>query len=386
MSKAGQGRDGASYWWGRFFVRSATVLAAILLVATAIAVVIEVIWMRRSLTEAAYQPSAELAEEIESLTTSCRQTQDLLITHFGDSVAPEQGWARFPESLADEADLIEATEALEAYDGAIQSMKEGMVTRFAEAADWLLASMDRKAEQIRDRIEQEHSAEARDLQFRIQALRNQLEDGGRGLYGRLSPAEIRSREQVLDQAAEFFDYLGELTKSRAVQSHIDAAVGSLGRMKEMLPEPASESYRLSVVSKVAQLRRRLDALLKQGHKLEGEELAERLSQLKSDVIQAVHMSWAVEDDLSRLRERIEAEAEQADNARSARRDVLRQGLVRIVLTLGGGLLVSFVLVVIADVFRALFDTASWVGRLAHARGVDDPASGGGSSFDLHAER
>jgi len=239
----------------------------------------------------------------------------------------------------------------------VADLKATLLGGFPDAVDWLVASLTRKADKIRLQIQVEHSDEAAGLQARIEALRRQIEDGGGGLYLPMDQADHQRRLDVLDQAVSFMEYLTTLGGGDAVNERIAAARQTLERLRAGLPEPSSEGQRLRLVQDLAGVRRTLAELVKEGHKLQGEELAERLRVLCLEVVSAAESSWAVDADLKRLRERLEVEAEALTAVEHERGGLLRRGLLRAGGTLLAAAVTSVLLMLVADVLSALFDTA-----------------------------
>lgn len=362
------------YAWGRRFVRFATIGG---MVVTALGVVVagfQLALLRRGLEGLGRRSSAEFSGDIAALQAGCRQAAEIVAAGFGPATVPSAPTAAFPDAVRSERDLAAAKQALAAYESYVTELKAGLCAGFNEAVDWLVGNLNRKAVKIRQQIQAEHSTEAATLQARIDALRRQLDGQGDGLYSLIDQAEFQRRMDVIDQAVSFMQFLSSMGGGDAVQARIEASLRALERMRAGLPEVSPEGRRLRLVQQVADLRRTLSDLVKDGHKLQGEELAERLGVLRLEVAATVQSSWAVEDDLKRLRDRLSAEAVSLAALEQERSRLLKWGLLKTVGTVLAALGLAFALLVIADVLKALFDAAEILaGRPVEAKPT--PAAG-----------
>jgi regulator of replication initiation timing len=345
------------YAWGRLFVRFATIGGMVLTALGIIIALFQIILLRRGLETYGRRSSAEFSGDIATLQAGCRQAAEAVAAGFGPAAVPAAPMATFPEAIRSERDLAAAKLALAAYEGYVADLKAGLCAGFNEAVDWLVGSLTRKAEKIRQQIQAEHSTEAAKLQARIDTLRRQLDGQGDGLYRAIDQAEFQRRTDVLDQAVSFMQFLASMGGGDAVQARIGASLKALERMRAGLPEVSPEGRRLRLVQQVADLRRTLSDLVKDGHKLQGEELAERLRVLRLEVAATVQSSWAVEADLTRLRDRLSAEAVSLAAVEQERSRLLKWGLLKTAGTVLGSLGLAFVLLVTADVLNAFFDAA-----------------------------
>jgi hypothetical protein len=360
------GSDGR-YGWGRLFVRFATIGGMVVTALGVILALFQIALLRRGLEAAGRRSSVEFSGDIATLQAGCRQTAEIVAVSFGAAAVPPLPTAAFPEAIRSERDLAAAKLALAAHESYVAGLKAGLCAGFNEAVDWLVGSLTRKAEKIRQQMQQEHSTEAATLQARIDALRRQLDGQGGGLYRTLDQAEFQRRMDVLDQAVSFMQFLASMGGGEAVQARIEASQRALERMRAGLPEVGPEGRRLRLVQQVADLRRTLSDLVKDGHKLQGEELAERLCVLRLEVAAAVQSSWAVESDLARLRDRLGAEAVSLAAVEQERSGLLKWGLLKVAGTVLASLGLAFALLVIADVLNALFDAAETIASNAAAR-------------------
>jgi hypothetical protein len=339
------------------FVRSATILAMVVAALGAIGASVQLVLLRRAMEAARHRSSVELREDVEALANGCRRTAEAMAALVGPSPLPSPPAGAFPEAIRSLRDLDSARVALSANERYVADLKASLVSGFPEAVDWLVASLTRKADRIRQQIQVEHSDEAARLQARIEALRRQIEDGGGGLYLPMDQVDHQRRLDVLDQAVSFLDYLGTLGGGDAVNERIATGRQAIERLRAGLPEPSSEGQRLRLVQDLASVRRTLADLVKEGHKLQGEELAERLRVLCLEVVSAAASSWAVDADLRRLRGRLEAEAEALGRVERERGALLRGGLLRAGGILVAAVLASVLLMLVSDVLSALFDAA-----------------------------
>jgi hypothetical protein len=345
------------YRWGRLFVRSATILAMVAAALGVLGAGVQCVLLRRAIEAASQRPSTELNDDVGALRAGCARAVEAIGALVGEEALPRLPGAAFPAAIRSLRDLEMAQAAMAAHERYVVELKASLLRGFPEAVDWLVASLTRKADRIRQQIQVEHSDEAARLQARIEALRRQLEDDGRGLYLPIDQAEHQRRLDVLDQAASFLEYLGTLGGGTAVDERVAAARGTLERLRSGLPEPTSEGRRLRLVQELAGVRRTLAELVKEGRKLEGEELAERLRLLCQEVVAAAESSWTVDVELRRLRQRLEAEARALTAVEEERGRLWRWGLLRAVGALLTGLGAAVLLVLVADVLSALFDTA-----------------------------
>lgn len=356
------------YRWGRLFARSATVCSLLCFATGLAAAILQLVLLRAALAAVGSRSAIEFSSDIEALRTACARTAAIVQAGSGTGAVPPLPAAAFPEAIRTSRDLAAARTALDAYERHVAELKQGMLASFSDASDWLVASLTRKAERIRQKLEEEHSTEAAALEARIEQLRGQLANGGEGLYQALDPTEVQRRADVLDQAAGFMEVLGTLGGGEAVQARIDAALQAVSRLRQVIPEPSPEGRRLRLVQQVADLRRALDELLKAGHKLEGEELATRLGAVRREVAAAVQSSWSVDASLRRLRDRLNLEAVALARAEQDRARLWRWGLAKSGLLLLAAVGAAFLMRVVADVLSALFDTAE-----ALQSGVPRPA-------------
>lgn len=358
------------YRWGRLFVRSATILAMVVAALGAVGAALEGFLLRRAMEAARHRSSVELMGDVEALETGCRRAGEAVVSLAGAGSAPPAAPAQaFPRAIRSLRDLEVARAALGERERYVAELKASLLAGFPEAVDWLVASLTRKADKIRLQMQVEHSDEAARLEARIEALRRQIEEGGGGLYRSMDQVDHQRRTDVLDQAVSFMDYLVTLGGGDAVNERIATARQALGRLRAGLPEPTSEGQRLRLVQDLAVVRRSLADLVKEGHKLQGEELAERLRVLCLEVVSAAESSWAVDDDLKRLRERLEVEAEALTAVERERGGLLRRGLLRAGAVLLAAAVASVLLMLVADVFSALFDTAEALARSPLGQGT-----------------
>jgi hypothetical protein len=345
------------YAWGRLFVRFATIGGMVVTTLGVVIALFQVAVLRRGLESAGRRSSVEFTDDIATLEAGCRQAAEIVGAGFGPAAVPPAPAVTFPDAIRSERDLAAAKLALAAYDHYVAGLKAGLCTGFNDAVDWLVGSLTRKAEKIREQIQREHSSEAATLQARIETLRRQLDGAGDGLYRGIDQAEFQRRIDVLDQAVSFMQTLASMGGGDAVQERIATSLRALERMRAGLPEVGPEGRRLRLVQQVADLRRTLSDLVKDGHKLQGEELAERLCVLRAEVAATVQSSWTVEEDLARLRSRLSAEAASLAAADQERARLLRWGLLKTAATVVSALALAFLLLVVADVLKALFDAA-----------------------------
>jgi len=367
------------YRWGRLFARSAVVCALVCLAAGLAAAVLQLALLRAALVAAGTHSAVEFSGDLEALRGSCARAAETVRAGFGPGAVPPLPTAAFPDAIRGPRDLAAARTALAAYERYVADLKAAALASYTEASDWLTASLTRKAEKIRQKLEEEHSTEAATLEARIEQLRRQLDTGGDGLYEALDQAERQRRMDVLDQATGFLQVLGSLGGGEAVQARLTAATDALEHMRATIPEPSPEGHRLRLVQQVADLRRTLSSLLKDGHKLEGEELAGRLRTIRLEVAAAVQSSWAVDADLKRLRERLNAEAVALAAVEQERTRLWRWGLAKT----GGLLLVAvgaaLLMRVVADVLSALFDAAEALQKVCPEPGAPPEIRGEGTA-------
>lgn len=362
------------YRWGRLLARSATVCSLLCFAAGLAAAILQLVLLRAALIAAGNRSAIEFSSDIEALRSACARAAVIVQTGPGTGTVPPLPAAAFPEAIRTSRDLAAARTALDAYERYVAEMKRGMLAGFSDASDWLVASLTRKAERIRQKLEEEHSTEAAGLEARIEQLRGQLANRGEGLYQTLDPTEVQRRADVLDQAADFLEVLGTLGGGAAVQARIDAALQAISRLRQVIPEPSPEGRRLRLVQQVADLRRALDELLKAGHKLEGEELATRLGAVRQEVAAAVQSSWSADASLRRLRDRLNVEAVALARTEQERARLWRWGLAKSGLLLLAAVGAAFLMRVVADVLSALFDTAE-----ALQSGLPGPAPAPGTA-------
>lgn len=363
------------YRWGRLFVRGAAILAMAAVALGCLTAVAQAVLLTRAMEAARHRSSGGLREDVAGLEEGCRRAREVIAGLAGpDGVPPAPAAVVFPEAIRGPRDLKAAQAALAAREEHVDALKRALLGGFPESVEWLIGSLTRKAGRIRQQLQDAHGADAARLQARIDGLRRQLEDDGQGLYRPLDQAEYERRLDVLDQALRFLDYLGTLGGGDTVNERIAAARRTVERIRAGLPEPASEGRRLRLVQELAEARRALADLLLEGHRLEGEELAERLRVLSLEVGGAAEASWAVDAALQRVRERLAAEAEALAAVEQERGRLLRQGAVRIGAVLAVAAGAAVLLLLAADVLGALFDVAEALAGAPEAADPAEPAS------------
>ena len=352
--------------WARIFVRFAPIFAGLLVGAALVACLVRLALLRQALAGIVYEPSPEVTEQMRHLTVTCQKTADILVARFGPDVLPRQKPMDFPVTLTNQRDIERAEGSLMSHENYVHALQQGMIARYAQASEWLVDSMGRKAKRQRKQMEQEHGRETQAMQLQMATLREKLQpEGENSIFLPLRENDYRDRIETLEDAMDFLEYLGTLTENPAVQRHIDAAVGSLGRMREILPEPIPENRRLEIIRQIASLRQKIADLLRRGQKLESEEMAERLKQISQSVTKAMHGSWQVTRDIDTLRRTLAKEAEKLATVAPRRRNILIRGWLQAAGFVVAGIVLGFSLLVLADIISIM---------LLHARINQEPKS------------
>src|SRR5262249_17050792 len=174
--------------------------------------------------------------------------------------------------------------------------------------------------------------------------------------------DLRKRSASLAQRKEFLKYLESKAENAENRAILNAAANELDQLSKLLPEkdetPAREQATPPAEKAPPATAGRAVAL--------SERVAGQLEQLRGEVRQALLTSWNVDDVFDQATELTAAEREKCRVATLTQKGIWLSAGSKMLPGVFVSLLVTFLILVSADLVRTLLDTAANTGTVADA--------------------
>jgi hypothetical protein len=354
-----------SYFFGYLFVRGAKTFALIALAAGAGFCLLQYSQAETATAAAAYHPSLNLQQALRKLQEAFSATQELVDSFNKDQKAPELAGEppKFPTLIESNDDFQDVGEELIRVDQERQRLKQSVVGRF-EAS---VATIEEKLRNYAANLEPARSTgtpanppspTVGSILSNPPPLRSTLFSPG------LGTDDVRTRSASLAQQKEFLKYLETKAENAENRATLNAAANQLDQLSKLLPEK-------TVMPGAAQLNASAspekEPLATEGRTVSlSERVAGQLDQLRSEVRQSLLTSWKLDDAFDQATELASVEREKCRVAALTQKGIWLSAGSKTLPGIFAALLLSFLILVFADLVRTLLDTAANTGTVADA--------------------
>ena len=314
-----------------------------------------------SASAAAYQPSTTLHRALGSLTDAFSATQRILNEFATDRqvAIPQVQAPHFPAVIQSNDDFAVIDGALRKIDKDERLLKQSILTRFETLVRGIENKLRAYAAGLGGAQTQRSQTPAAgpDVSTRPLSFAPRF-DGS--LFSQKLGSDMNKRTADLNAQKEFLKSLEDKAENPENRANLTEALVQLDSLSKLLPEKAEPS---------AQWESGSDGSIGQqtGQRvLPSQHAAAQLAQLRSDVRQILLTSWGLDEAFDQAADLAAIEREKCRVATLAEKGIWLSSSSRILVALLVAVMVSFVILVCADLVKTFLDTASHTGVVADA--------------------
>ena len=346
------------YFFGYFFARAAKPLALLVMAIGVGYCVLQYSQANTSASATAYQPSASLQRALGNVKDAFATAQRI-VTSFNainQLKTPRVQPPNFPAVIISNADFARVDEVLSVVDRQREFLKQSIVSRFEES----VKSIEAKLRAYAATLEASSPTPAPNSAATARPMPLPQQEGTL-FSSRLGLTDVSKRDADLNTRKEFLKVLETRAENPENRLSLTEAVGQLEELSKLLPERSEagtqpESAKTSNERSGAQSRQSLPA----------ERVASQLEQIRAEVRQIFLTSWALDEAFEQASDLNSAERDKCRVATLAQKGIWLSTISRILVGLLVAVLVSFVILVCADLVKTFLDTASHTGVVADA--------------------
>ncbi|HME89670.1 MAG TPA: hypothetical protein VKE30_10715 [Chthoniobacterales bacterium] len=352
------------YFFGYLFVAGAKLFAFVVMATGIGFCLLQYSQAKTAAAAAVYQPSVNLQQTLRKLQDALFATEEIVRSFNKDnqSETPRVGAPNFPATIDSDADLARVGEELSRIDQDRQRLKQSMVNRF----ETLVTSIEGKLRSYAESLEPSGSSTPTMIPSPVAAT------AGSGLTqpldflfsSTLTGDDFKKRNASLAQRKEFLKVLGGKAENAENRAILNEAANQLDQLSKLLPEKFETPATSRVDSSSLPAK---EPPAEEGRKvLVSERIAGQLGQLRGEVRQSLLTSWILDDVFDQASELTSAEREKCRVATLAQKGIWLSAGSKMLPGLLATVLLSFMILVFADVVRTLLDTAAHTGTVADA--------------------
>jgi hypothetical protein len=351
------------YFFGYLFVRAAKPLALLVIIIGIGFCILQYSQANTAASAAAYQPSASLQRALANVKDAFSATEHIISAFNIDNqlTTPKLQVPRFPTVIDSNADFARVGEMLSKIDQERQQLKQSMVERFEDAVKTIETKLREYAAKVGS-LPSPTPAAAPSPVSNVTPLSVSTPQQESLFSSRLSAAEVSKRTANLNLRKEFLKVLETKAENPQNRAKLSDAVRQLDAFSKLLPEKVDipgegEPTPASPTEPRAEQGRKM---------LPSERVARELEQLRGEVRQTLLTSWTLDETFEQAADLTAVERDKCRVSALAQKAIWLSAVSRILPGLLAAVLVSFLVVVSADLVKTLLDTAAHTGVLADA--------------------
>jgi hypothetical protein len=260
-----------------------------------------------------------------------------------------------------DADFERVGEILTKVDQQCQQLKQSIVSRFEDATNIIEAKLRTYAATLHPPPATTSTA-APTVVVSVDPLSDSGQPHDSLFSSKLSADDLSKRGATLNSRKEFLQTLASKAENPTNRARLNDAIAQLDALSKLLPDKGAATPAEGPMTTPS-----AEVAPDEGRKiLPSEQMASELEQLQGEVGQTMLTSWAVDEAYEQAADLTSVEREKCRVALLAQKGIWLSAVSKILPALLAALLVSFLVVVSADLVKTLLDTASHTGILADA--------------------
>jgi len=350
------------YFFGYLFVRSAKGLALLVTLIGIGFCVLQYSQANTAVSAVAYQPSTSLRRALGNLKDAFSATEQIVGAFNADNqiATPKVQPPRFPTIIESNADFAHVNDTLSRIDQDRQLLKQSVVSRFEAPAKSIEAKLrayaaNRESQPSPTPVALANPAPtAKSFPSSAQPKRSLFSS-------KLGAGEVEKRRTDIALRKEFLKVLGTKAENPENRLNLNEAADQLNALSRLLPEKVETSASAQSSSASS------DPQAEQARKVfPSERVAGKLEQIRGEVTEIFLTSWTLDDAFEQASDVRSIESNKCRMATLAQKGIWLSAVSRILIGLLAAALVSFLILVCADLVKTFLDTASHTGVVADA--------------------
>jgi hypothetical protein len=366
----------SEYFFGYFFVRAAKGIALAVVIVGIGFCMLQYSRAKIAASSAAYQPSPFLQRALGKLKDAFSSTRQIVASFntANQSATPKVQLLRFPRVINLNADFSQVADELSRVDQERQQLKQSIVNRFETSVRSIEEKLHAYAAGLQSSSLPTPAASSSPI-ARATPSPPPTSPPESLFSSKLGVSDVNQRSANLTQRREFLKVLGTRAENPDNRARLSEAADQLDLLTKLLPEKfetsAAQVELASTPPNEPQAEQARKVLL-------SERVAGQLEQLRGEVRQILLTSWTLDETFEQAADLTSVERDKCRVATLAQKEIWLSAISRIVIGWLAAVLVSFMIVVCADLVQTRLDTASNTGVMADAikaiRGWARPAS------------
>ena len=365
------------YFFGYLFVRSAKLFALLVIAAGIGFCLLQYSQAKTATAAVAYQPSQKLQQALRKLQEAVSGTVEIVDSFDKDNetTGPAIEPPAIPAVIDSNDDFERVDEELLRINQDRQDLKQSVVNRFETS----VANIQEKLRTYAASLDSSRPAGS-PTTATSPAIASVLAAPARQqntflFSSKVDAGDIKDRRASLAQRKEFLKFLESKAENAENRAILNEAANQMDQLGGLLPEKA-EASGLAQSSSTFPANEPSSEHGSSGSL--SERVAGQLEQLRSEVRQTLLTSWKLDDAFDQANELTSVEREKCRVATLSQRGIWLAAGSKMLPGLFVAALLSFLVLVFADLVRTLLDTASNTGTVAEAvnalRGSFAPAA------------
>jgi hypothetical protein len=353
------------YLFGYFFARGAKIFALLVMAAGIGFCLLQYTQAKTSTAVAAYQSSLNLQQTLRKLQEAVSATAELVDSFNKDNETkgPAVEPPAFPAVIESNEDFERVGAELLRINQDRQDLKQSVVNRFES----LVASIEEKLRTYAASLDSSQTTgtpAAAPSPAIATVLAVPSRQQNTFLFStRLAADDIKHRRASLAQRKEFLKFLESKAENAENRATLNEAANQMDQLSKLLPEkietPAAPQLTPALPTN--------GPAAEEGRTVSlSERVAGQLEQLRSEVRQALLTSWKLDDAFDQANELTSVEREKCRVAALAQQGIWLSAGSKMLPGLFVAALLSFLVLVFADLVRTLLDTAANTRTVADA--------------------
>lgn len=353
------------YFFGYLFVGGAKIFALLVIAAGIGFCLLQYSQAKTATAAVAYQPSQKLQQALRKLQEAVSTTAEIVDSFDKDNEAtqPAVEPPAIPAVIDSNADFDRVGEELLRINQDRQDLKQSVVNRFETS----VASIQEKLRTYAASLDSSRTTGA-PVTAPSPAIAAVLAAPPRQqnafLYSpKLAAGDIKDRRASLTQRKEFLKFLESKAENAENRAILNEAANQMDQLGKLLPE----KIETPVASQLGSAFPTNEPPADQGGTVSlSERVAGQLEQLRNEVRQALLTSWKLDDAFDQASELTSVEREKCRVATLSQQGIWLSAGSKMLPGLFVAALLSFLILVFADLVRTLLDTAANTGTVADA--------------------
>jgi hypothetical protein len=352
------------YFFGYLFVGGAKIFALLVIAAGIGFCLLQYSQAKTAAAAVAYQPSQKLQQALRKLQEAVSTTVETVDSFDKDNetTQPAVEPPAIPAVIDSNNDFDRVGEELLRINQDRQDLKQSVVNRFETS----VLSIQEKLRTYAASLDSSRTtgAPATAPSPAIAAVLGAAPRQNTFLYSpKLAAGDIKDRKASLTQRKEFLKFLESKAENAENRAILNEAANQMDQLSKLLPEKTETP----VASQLSSAFLTNDPPADQGGTVSlSERVAGQLEQLRNEVRQALLTSWKLDDAFDQANELASVEREKCRVATLSQQGIWLSAGSKMLPGLFVAALLSFLILVFADLVRTLLDTAANTGTVADA--------------------